>query len=113
MYCNTAQELFDYLSELKEKTGSIKEVLDRNFHSSEFVPYTGYNNMLYMKRVEELTGLPMGQQIFIDNNGETISRPSSSNCFASSAHQSLAVILYMESQSEKRNGPITTPKSGT
>lgn len=59
------------LSEIKNPTGSIQEVLRNNFHKEFQVPYTGYHNTLYYKRLEELTGLPMGEQIFIDSSGGT------------------------------------------
>lgn len=67
-------ENWKQLSEIKNPIGSPREVLKSNFNKEYRVPYEGYHNMLYYKRIEELTGLPMGEQIFIDNNGEEHSR---------------------------------------
>lgn len=67
-------ELWKNLSDIKNPKGSAREVLNSNFNKEYVVPYTGYHNTLYMKKIEDLTGLPMGEQIFLDNFGEQKSR---------------------------------------
>lgn len=62
------------LSEIKNPTGSIDEVWRNQGNKSFEVPHIGYANELYMRRIEELTGLPMGEQVYFDNFGEIKSR---------------------------------------
>lgn len=69
-------ETWKELSRYKYETGSVKEVLKNNFFKKKEVPYLGYDNMLFMRKIEELTGLPMGTQVDVDANGDIITRDS-------------------------------------
>lgn len=57
------------LSEINNPTGSVKDVLNYKFSKEFEVPFLGYTNNEYMKRVEELTGLPMGERYYLNKDG--------------------------------------------
>jgi len=61
-------ETWKTLIDIQNPRAGFQSMLDKNFHQGFTVPYLGYDNMLFHKRIEELSGLPMGEIIAYDEN---------------------------------------------